>query len=72
MWIHIKAKPNAYEESVEKIDETHFIVAVKEPPQNGLANKAVCRAVAKYFKVAQSTVVVKKGFTSKNKVIEIL
>lgn len=72
MRIHIKVKPNAYEEKIEKIDETHFVVAVKEPPQNGLANKGVCRAIARYFKVAQSTVVVKKGFTSKNKVIEIL
>jgi uncharacterized protein (TIGR00251 family) len=72
MRIQVKVKPNAYEEKIEKIDETHFVVAVKEPPQNGLANKGVCRALAHYFSVAQSMVVVKKGFTSKNKVIEIL
>ncbi|MBI2037384.1 MAG: DUF167 domain-containing protein [Candidatus Magasanikbacteria bacterium] len=72
MKIFIKAKPSAYEEKVEKIDETHFVVAVKEPPQNGLANKGICRALAKYFGVSQSMVVVKKGFTSKNKVVEII
>lgn len=62
----------AYEEKVEKIDDSHFVVAVKEPPQNGLANKGIVRAMANYFKVAQSRVVVKKGFTSKNKIIEII
>ena len=72
MKIFIKAKPMAYEEKVEKIDDSHFVVAVKEPPQNGLANKGIVRAMANYFKVAQSRVVVKKGFTSKNKIIEII
>ncbi|OGH92604.1 MAG: hypothetical protein A2534_00190 [Candidatus Magasanikbacteria bacterium RIFOXYD2_FULL_39_9] len=72
MKIYIKAKPNSYEDKVEKIDDTHFVVAVKEPPQNGLANKGICRTLAKYFEVSQSMVVVKKGFTSKNKIIEIL
>ncbi len=62
----------SYEEKVEKIDETHFLVCVTEPPQNGLANKAIARAVANYFKVAQSRVVIKKGFTSINKIIEII
>ncbi len=72
MKIFIKAKPLAYEEKVEKIDDSHFLVCVKEPPQNGLANKAIVRAVANYFKVAQSRVVVKKGFTNKNKTVEII
>lgn len=57
---------------MEKIDDSHFLVCVKEPPQNGLANKAIVRAVANYFKVAQSRVAVKKGFTAKNKIVEIL
>lgn len=62
----------AYEEKVEKIDENHFLVCVPEPPQNGLANKGIVRALAKHFKVAPSMVVIKKGFTSKQKVVEIL
>ncbi len=72
MKIFIKAKPMSYEEKVEKIDESHFLVCVTEPPQNGLANRGIARAIANYFKVAQSRVVIKKGFTSKNKVIEII
>jgi len=72
MKIFIKAKPGAYEEKIEKIDDTHFLVCVTEPPVNGLANRGIVRAVANYFKVAQSRVIIKKGFTSKNKIVEIV
>lgn len=72
MKIFVKAKPMAYEEKVEKIDETHFLVCVTEPPQNGLANKGIVRALAEYFKVSPSRVRVIKGFTSKQKTVEII
>lgn len=72
MKILVKAKPQAYEEKVEKIDDTHFVVHVKEPPVNGLANKGIAKVLAEYFKVSQSRVKVVKGFTSKQKVVEII
>lgn len=72
MKIFIKAKPNAFEEKIEKIDDSHFLVCVKEPPQNGLANKRIVRLVADYFKTASSRVIIKKGFASKQKTIEIV
>ncbi|MBI5123566.1 DUF167 domain-containing protein, partial [Candidatus Roizmanbacteria bacterium] len=46
MKIFIQAKPNAREEKIEKIDETHFIVAVREPPVKGLANAAIRKVLA--------------------------
>lgn len=61
----------SHSESVEKIDETHFVVSVKEPPQNGLANKGIARALANYFGAAPSSVKIIKGFTSKNKIVRI-
>lgn len=72
MKIFVKAKPSAYEEKVEKIDDSHYLVCVTEPAQNGLANRGIARVLAEYFKVSQSRVVIKKGFTSKNKIIEII
>lgn len=72
MKIFVKAKPNTFEEKVEKIDDTHFLVCVIEPPVNGLANKGIARAMAKYFGVAPSRVIIKKGFTSKQKIVEII
>jgi len=72
MKIFVKAKPSAYEEKVEKIDENHFVVSVKEPPQNGLANRGIAKALAEYFKVSPSMVRIVKGFTSKQKIVEII
>ena len=72
MKIFVKAKPLAKEEKVEKIDETNFIVAVKEPPKEGKANRAIAKALASHFNVAPSRVSLVSGFSSKQKVFEIL
>ncbi len=72
MKIFVKAKPMSYEEKVEKIDDSHYLVCVTEPPQNGLANRGIVRVLAEHFRVAQSRVAIKKGFTSKNKIVEII
>ncbi len=71
MKIFIKARPSAKEEFIKKIDGINFIVAVREPPVKGKANKAIARALADYFKVAPSAVRLVSGFSSKQKVFEI-
>lgn len=71
MKIFVKAKPNAREEKVEKIDENNYIVSVKEPPIKGKANDAIRNALAVYFKTGSSLVKIVSGFSSRNKVIEI-
>lgn len=72
MKIFIKAKPLAKNESLEKIDDTHFVVAVREPPKEGRANNAVVMALAEYFGVAPSRVRLIAGFSSRKKVFEIM
>ena len=72
MRITVKAKPNSYEEKVEKISDAEFIVFVKEPPVKGLANKAIIHALADYFNVAQVRVRIVSGYTSRQKVVDIL
>lgn len=72
MKIFVKAKPSAKEERIEKTDEINFIVWVKEPPKNGKANKAIAKALACYFNVSLSCVNLVSGFSSKQKVFEIL
>ncbi len=66
--IFVKAKPNAKEERVEKIDDTHFVVAVKEPPKQGRANAAIAHALIEYFKKPVRLV---SGFSSRQKIFEI-
>ena len=72
MKIFVKAKPSAKEEKIEKVDEINFIVSVKELPKQEKANKAIIKALAEYFKIAPSCVSLISGFSSKQKVFEIL
>lgn len=72
MKIFVKAKPNAKEEKVEKISGRNFIVEVKEPPIKGRANTAIQKILTKYFKVSSSQVALISGFSSKQKVFEII
>jgi len=71
MKIFVKAKPNSREEKIEKIDETNYIVSVKEPPIKGKANEAIRNALAVYFKTGSSCVKIISGFSSRSKIIEI-
>lgn len=72
MKIFVKAKPGAREEFIKKIDEINFSVAVKEPAIKGKANKAIAKALAEYFNVAPSSIRLVSGFSSKQKVFEII
>ena len=47
MKINVKIKPNSKKEEIKKIDDKNFIVAVKEPPVEGKANKALLQALKK-------------------------
>ena len=71
MKIFVKAKPGAKKEFVEKIDETNFVVAVKEPAKEGRANWAIERALAQHFKVSPSQVRIISGQKSRQKLVEI-
>jgi len=72
MKIFVKAKPRAHEEKVEKIDDAHFEVSVTAPPVKGLANQAIIKTIAEYFKIAPSRVRIVSGFTSRQKILEII
>jgi len=72
MKIFIRAYPNANKERIEKIDENHYSVWVKEPPVKGKANQAIINVLAEYFKIAPSRVKIVSGYASRQKTIEIL
>ena len=71
MKIFVKAKANSRQEKIEKISDNSFVVWVKEPPQKGLANKAVARVLADYFAKSPSEVELLSGFSSKQKLFEV-
>jgi uncharacterized protein (TIGR00251 family) len=70
--IFVKIKIKSKQVFVKKIDETHFEVAIKEPPIQGKANQAVIRVLADYFDVSPSRIRIVSGQTSRQKLIEII
>jgi uncharacterized protein len=71
MRIFVKAKPRSKEERVEKIDDMHFIVSVKEPPVQGKANAAIAKALAEHFGVPVYSVKLVSGFSLREKTFEL-
>ena len=71
MRIHVSIKPNTKVKKVEKADENHFKVWVKESPVDGKANFALIKALAGYFDAAPSRIKIISGHFSKKKVVEI-
>jgi len=71
MNIYVKARPDAKEEKIERIDDSNYIVSVKEPPIKGKANEAIRNALAAYFKTAPVNVKIISGHSARNKIVEI-
>ncbi len=72
MRLFLKVRPGSGKDYVEKIDDTHYTVWVREAPERGQANKGVIRLLAKYLDKPRELITIKSGHTSFNKVIEIL
>lgn len=67
MKITIIAHPNARKPRIEKDLLNTLHVYVKEPPLEGKANKAVIEALAEYFHIKKSQIILLSGEKSKNK-----
>lgn len=68
--ITVKVIPNARKASVTQEGDI-LKVKVTAPAVDGKANQAVIEVLAEHFKVRKSAVTIKRGETSRNKVIEI-
>lgn len=71
MKISIIAHPNSRNPRIEKDMLEVFHVYVRQPPIEGAANHAIIEALAEYFNVKKSAVMLVSGVTSKNKTFEI-
>ena len=72
MKIFVLIKPGAKVKKVEKTDESHFKVWVRESPVDGKANAALVKILAGYFDIAPSRVEIISGHSSKKKAVEII
>lgn len=70
MILKVRVKPNALEESIERISDGTYRISVKEKALEGKANKALVKLLCKEFNVTAKDIKV-KGMHSRDKIIEI-
>lgn len=71
MKLNIHVTPKVKRNSVKQLDETHYKVWVTAAPEQGKANAAAIKLLAKQLDIAPSLLTVVAGVTSRNKVLEI-
>ena len=67
--IAVRVTPNASQNSVIEIDESTYRVRLTTSPIDGKANEELIRLLARHFKISKSNICIKRGLTSKNKLI---
>ncbi|MEA3453015.1 MAG: DUF167 domain-containing protein [Patescibacteria group bacterium] len=72
MKIFVTVKLKSKDNKIEKIDDNHFLIFIKELPVKGRANKTILKLLAKYLGIPISQLIIKSGLKSKRKIIEII
>ncbi|MEY3221490.1 MAG: hypothetical protein RLZZ203_346 [Cyanobacteriota bacterium] len=67
----VKVKPNAKQQKIEELADGSLSVHLKSPPVDGKANEELIKLLAKNFDVPKSSIRIKSGATSRQKLIEI-
>ena len=69
--IRVRVKPGAREERVSREPDGSLLVSVAARAQEGKANEAVVRAVARALHVPKSSVRIVSGLSSRTKMLEV-
>ncbi|HUI70970.1 MAG TPA: DUF167 domain-containing protein [Spirochaetia bacterium] len=68
VFLRVKAKPGAREDSILGVRGSELVVAVRVPPEKGKANAEIARVLAKALGVPRDDVILKLGGSSAHKV----
>jgi uncharacterized protein (TIGR00251 family) len=73
--LRVRVTPRAGRDRLESViglpDGPAVKIAVSAPPEDGKANAALCKLLAKFFRTAKSNVTVVSGATARTKQVEI-
>ena len=73
MIIYVRVKPGSKQgDKLERIGEGEFVAYLKARAHDGEANKALVELLSREFKVAKTTVVIKRGAATREKLVEII
>lgn len=70
--LHIKAVPGAQRDEIAGALGSRLKVRVSAPPEDGKANKAICRLIAEALGVRAAAVTLVRGQTNPEKTIRIV
>jgi len=70
MIIHVKVKPSALCNKIEKLTDGTYLIYTTERAKNGKANLSVIRMIAREFGVSSKCVLIKNP-RSRKKIVEI-
>jgi uncharacterized protein len=69
--VGVRIKPGTSREKFVSVTDEGLCIAVTAAPVEGKANEALVRFLAKSLDVPKSSVTIRKGLTSRNKLVEI-
>ncbi|MEA5550794.1 DUF167 domain-containing protein [Anabaena cylindrica UHCC 0172] len=67
----VKVKPNSQQQKITEQEDGSLTVHLKSPPVDGKANEELIKLLAKKFDVPKSSIRIKSGLTSRQKLVEI-
>jgi len=68
MKLKIKVSPNSKKQEIVKVNDSEYKVFLKKPAENNKANIELIKLLIKHFKKKVNII---RGFTSRNKIVEI-
>lgn len=71
MYIRVRVSAGAKKEVFKRASEDSFLVSVKEPAEQNLANKRVLELVAHHFGISQRAIRIVSGHHSPGKILSI-
>ena len=71
MYIRVTVAPSSKKELVQKHSADKWLISVKEPAEQNLANARVCTLVARELGVAPSDVRILTGHHSRTKIVVV-
>ena len=71
MFIKVKVFPCSKEQGIMEKQKDSFEIKVREKPVAGLANTAVYKVLASYFRIPEQKIRMIRGFKQRNKLFEI-
>ncbi|BAZ42867.1 hypothetical protein NIES4101_88370 [Calothrix sp. NIES-4101] len=72
MQIRVKVKPNSKIPRIIEEDNKNLTIYLKSPPVDGKANQELIQVLAEKFNVPKSSITIKSGLSSRQKLVEIM